>query len=383
MSLTALLNGTVYTAEAVLTDRAVLLRGDRVLDVVPDSSLPADIQKFDLAGGSLAPGFIDVQVNGGGGVQFDQAPTPETIKRIGAAHRRFGTTGFLPTLISSAPEVTAQAVTATRATLADGVPGVLGLHLEGPYLSVERRGAHAAVALRPWSNDGVDLIANLTDGVTVMTLAPDVVPPEAVRALFARGVRISLGHSEAPADSVRAALEAGATGFTHLFNAMGPLAARAPGMIGTALGADDAWCSVIVDGHHVDDDNLRLAYRAKPRGKLMLITDAMAAVGTDIDRFALDGRTVEVADGVCRLADGTLAGSVLDMAGAVRNCVHRLGVPLDEALRMAATYPAAFLGLDGELGRIAPGYRASLTLLDSALHVRATWIDGAMMTHPS
>ena len=172
MSLTALLNGTVYTAEAVLTDRAVLLRGDRVLDVVPDSSLPADIQKFDLAGGSLAPGFIDVQVNGGGGVQFDQAPTRETIKRIGAAHRRFGTTGFLPTLISSAPEVTAQAVTATRAALADGVPGALGLHLEGPYLSVERRGAHAAVALRPWSNDGVDLIASLTDGVTVMTLGP-------------------------------------------------------------------------------------------------------------------------------------------------------------------------------------------------------------------
>lgn len=380
VSLEALAGATIHTGTAILTDHAVLLDGGRIGAVVPLAELPAGVTRVDLGGGVLAPGFVDVQVNGGGGALFNDAPTPETIARVGAAHRRFGTTGFLPTLITTDRGTMARAAAAVRAALADGVPGVLGIHFEGPHLNPARRGVHDARHIRQLEADDLDLLTSLGAGVTVVTLAPERVPGEAIRALRARGVRVCAGHTDGTRDEVRAGIAAGVSGVTHLFNAMSPLASREPGAVGAALADPEVFCGVIVDGHHVHDDAVRVAWRAKPRGRLFLVTDAMPPVGADMAGFRLGDRRIDVRDGRCVGEDGRLAGSALDMATAVRNAVRRVGIPLDEALRMASTYPADFLGLSHQLGRIAPGHRADLVLLDDELHVRATWIGGGRKT---
>ncbi len=377
----ALVNGTVHTATEALEGHAVLVEDGRILDIVAGAKVPAEAAVTDLAGGALAPGFIDIQVNGGGGVLFNDLPTPQTIARIAAAHRRFGTTGFLPTLMTDSRNRMKQAIAAVRAAIDDGMPGVLGIHLEGPHLNAAKAGVHEKAHIRPPGRGDADLLASLGIGRTVVTLAPECVAGEFVRALVARGVRVCAGHTEATQDALLAALADGVTGFTHLFNAMGQLGSREPGAVGTALSHSDAWCGIIVDGHHVHYASVGIAWRAKPRGKLMLVSDAMPPVGAGARGFSLGGQRIEVRDGRCVTADGRLAGSALEMASAVRNCTRHVGIPLDEALRMASTYAADFLGLSDELGRIAPGYRANLALLDADLVVRATWIDGRMETY--
>jgi N-acetylglucosamine-6-phosphate deacetylase len=315
-------------------------------------------------------------VNGGGGVLFNDRRSVEGIAAIGAAHRRFGTTGFLPTLISDSPEHMAEAVAATAAALAARVPGVLGIHLEGPFLNAERKGVHDPRFMRPMGEADVALVTSLRGGKTLITLAPEKVPAETVARLANAGVVISAGHTKADYDTIRAARAAGLTGFTHLFNAMPPLAGREPGPVGAALDDPDAWCGIIVDLHHVSVPSLRVAINARGWERTMLVTDAMPSVGSKLDHFELLGRTVTRKDGMLTTADGTLAGSDLDMASAVRNTIRHLGLPLEAALHMASRAPAEFLGLGGELGRIAPGYRASLVLLDDDLEVVETWIDG-------
>ncbi|HEY9112257.1 MAG TPA: N-acetylglucosamine-6-phosphate deacetylase, partial [Rhodanobacteraceae bacterium] len=329
-------------------------------------------------GRMLLPGFIDCQVNGGGGVLFNDQPTVQGIRAIGAAHRRFGTTGFLPTLISDTVDKMRVAVSATDAAIADAVPGVLGVHLEGPFLSRERKGVHAAKYLHAPDADELRVAESLRRGKTLLTLAPERVAPAAIQGLAAAGVIVSAGHSNADYATVRAALDAGVRGFTHLFNAMSPLTSRAPGVVGAALDDPAAWCGVIVDGHHVDPASLRVALKAKPRGKVFLVTDAMPPVGAADPSYVLNGETIVLRDGICRAASGTLAGSALSMIEAVRNAVDMLRVPLDEAVRMASTYPADFLGLGATHGRIDAGYRADFTIVDRDLRVTETWIDGAM-----
>jgi len=372
-----LCNARVFDGERLRDDVAVRLEHGRIAAVgTPDSDAVVG-ERVDLQGGLLVPGFVDVQVNGGGGALFNASPDVDTIRRIAAAHRRFGTTTLLPTLISDDWAVMQKAAAAVTQALQARTPGVRGIHFEGPYLNAERRGAHSAAAIRPVDGAAQALLANRQLGCVVVTLAPEQVPADFIRALTAAGVRVCAGHSTADFDEVRAAIAAGLCGFTHLFNAMPPLAGRAPGVLGAALDDAGTWCGIIADGHHVHWANLRLAVHSKPPGKVMLVTDAMPSVGAADKRFQLGGETVTVADGVCRTADGTLAGSDLDMASAVRNAVGELGVGLEEALRMASLYPAAFLGLDDRIGRIAPGYAADLALLDDDLIVQATWIAGA------
>ena len=373
----ALINGRVLTPNGWVHDHAVLLDGARIADVLPASDPRVrNAPQHDLAGATLLPGFIDVQVNGGGGVLFNDAPTIETIDRIGAAHRRFGTTGFLPTLISDDVDKMRAAIEAVEAAIAQGVPGVLGIHLEGPYIAPARRGAHDAAKFRVPDAAEVAMATSLDNGVTLITLAPERVPPEAIHAMVARGAIVVAGHTAATYEEARAGLDAGLRGFTHLYNAMSPLQGREPGAVGAALEDRDSWCGVIVDGVHVHPGSLRAALAAKRRGKLFLVTDAMPMVGSDDPAFALYGEVITAVDGVVRNAAGALAGSALDMATAVRNCVRLLGLPLDEAVRMASTYPAEFLGLGARYGRISPGFRADLVLLDEALQVRSTWIAG-------
>jgi N-acetylglucosamine-6-phosphate deacetylase len=373
----ALTNARVLTPDGWRNDLAVLLDGERIADLLPPSDPRLrDAQSHDLAGAMLLPGFIDVQVNGGGGVLFNEAPTVETIRRIGAAHRRFGTTGFLPTLISDRVEVMREALAAVEQALAEGVPGLLGIHLEGPYLASARKGVHDAKYFHAPSEDELALLCAPHRGVRLVTLAPDRVPPASIRALVAAGVIVCAGHTAADYETTRAALDAGVHGFTHLFNAMTPFGSREPGVVGAALEDAASWCGIIVDGHHVHPASLRVAIAAKARGRMLLVTDAMPPVGADRPDYVLNGEIITVKDGICQTAAGVLAGSALDMATAVRNTVQMLGLPLDEAVRMASTWPAEFLGLSESHGRIAAGYRADLVVMDDDFHVRASWLGG-------
>jgi N-acetylglucosamine-6-phosphate deacetylase len=373
----SLANARVLTPDGWRDDLVVLLEGERIADLLPPSDPRVrDAQQHDLGGAMLVPGFIDVQVNGGGGVLFNEAPTVETLRRIGAAHRRFGTTGFLPTLISDRVEVMRAALAAVAQALAEGVPGVLGIHLEGPYLAPARKGVHDAKYFHAPDRDELALLCAPHRGVRLLTLAPDQVPTASIGALVDAGVIVCAGHTAADYATTRAALAAGVRGFTHLFNAMTPFGSREPGVVGAALEDADSWCGIIVDGHHVHPASLRVALAAKPRGKLLLVTDAMPPVGADRPDYVLNGETIIVKDGICQTAQGVLAGSALDMASAVRNSVEMLGLPLDEAVRMASSYPADLLGLGASHGRIAVGCRADLVALDDDYRVRRSWIGG-------
>jgi N-acetylglucosamine-6-phosphate deacetylase len=374
---TALVNGRILAGERIVSGQTVLLAQGRIEGVVPGADPRCrDAIIVDLEGQLLLPGFIDVQVNGGGGVLFNDDPSLESIRAIGAAHRQFGTTGFLPTLISDDLDTIGQAIAAVQASLDARLPGVLGIHIEGPFLNWARRGVHDPKHLRRLDNGVISLLCSLRGGRTVLTLAPEMTTTEMIAQLSASGILLSAGHSDANFAQTSAAIAHGVRGFTHLFNAMAPLAPREPGIVGAALFDANTWCGIIVDGHHVDPVMLKLALRCKRHDKFMLVTDAMPPVGSPEPSFVLQGRTIHVKDGVCRDENGTLAGTGLDMATAVRNAVSLLGLEIAEAARMASEYPAAFLGLDGELGRIAPGYRANLALLDDDLQVRRTWIEG-------
>ncbi|UNK58510.1 N-acetylglucosamine-6-phosphate deacetylase [Pseudoxanthomonas daejeonensis] len=379
MALRALVNAKVLVEDGFSDHLAVLLdAAGGIAALVPAGQARARADEVhDLEGGWLLPGFIDAQVNGGGGVLFNNDTRVEAIAAIGRAHRRFGTTGFLPTLISDDAAVMARAVDATRDAITAGVPGVLGVHLEGPYIAPARKGTHDAAKFRVPDAVEATMATSLDNGVTLITLAPEQVPLDTIRMMVARGAIVVAGHTAATYEQTRAGLDAGLRGFTHLYNAMTPLQGREPGAVGAALEDRDSWCGVIVDGVHVHPASLRVALAAKPPGKIFLVTDAMPMVGSDDPAFALYGEVITAVDGVVRNAAGALAGSALDMATAVRNCVQLLGLPLDEAARMAATYPAEFLGLGRRHGRIAPGFQADLVLLDDALQVRSTWIAGA------
>ena len=376
MTATAFVNGRVLSERGFEPDLSVIVEDGYIVAVLPGPP-PGGAQAVDLQGRYLAPGFIDTQVNGGGDVLFNDAPTVEGLRTIAQAHRRFGTTGMMPTLISDDVEVMLRAIAAVREAIAQGVPGILGIHLEGPYLAPARKGVHDPDKFHTPGEDELDRIASLDNGKTLLTLAPERFDDATLRALAARGVLLSAGHTAADYERLRAAFANGVTGVTHLFNAMTPLGSRDPGGVGACIDDPNAWCGVIVDGEHVHDASLRIAIAAKPRGKIMLVTDAMPPVGGASEDFVLYGETMTCRDGKCTTASGTLAGSALDMAGAVRNTVQRLGLPLEEACRMASTYPAQFLGLDGEFGKILPGYRADLVALDDALFVRDSWIGGA------
>ena len=371
----ALVGARVFDGDRMRDGAAVVIADGRIVELRGAADLVPGLERRQVAG-LLAPGFVDVQVNGGGGVLFNADPTVEAIRAIGAAHRRFGTTGFLPTFITDRREKMRAAIDAVRSALDAGVPGVLGIHLEGPFLNPARKGVHDAALIRAFDDEDFALLTALGRGRTLVTLAPEMVPPDAIARLVGAGVIVSAGHTAASYETIKAARRDGLTGFTHLFNAMPPLAARAPGPVGAALEDRECWCGIIADLHHVAPATLSIALAARGTERTMLVTDAMPSVGTDLARFDLLGQAIRREGGRLTTADGTLAGSDLDMAGAVRNAVAHLGVSLEDALRMASRAPAAFLGLDGEIGRIAAGFRADLVLLDASLQARATWIGG-------
>lgn len=380
--MTAFINGRVLTPDGLKSDLAVIVANGRITDICPAASAPSGEPTEDLGGDILAPGFIDVQVNGGGGVLFNDDPSVDAIAAIGAAHARFGTTGFLPTLISDDLDVVARALEATRQAIAKGVPGVLGLHIEGPFLNAAKKGVHDASKFRTLDDEALELLTSLGVGRTLVTLAPETTTPDMIGRLVRAGVIVSAGHTNATYAQIGAALDAGLSGFTHLFNAMSPLTAREPGAVGAALEDQKSWCGLIVDGRHVDPAVLRIALKCKPFAKFMLVTDAMPIVGTDTQSFVLQGRAIEARDSVLVSPDGVLAGSNLDMMQAVRNAMTMLDLSLERAVALASLHPAQFLGLK-DLGSLVIGGRASFALLDGEFHVRRSWIDGVPTGAPA
>ena len=334
-------------------------------------------QVIDLQGGYLLPGFIDTQVNGGGGVLFNDCTTADGVAAIAAAHARFGTTAMLPTLISDSVGVVAAALDAVDDAIDQGVPGVVGVHIEGPFINPARKGIHSAERLRRLDDEAMALLTRPRRGVVMLTLAPELAAPEQIAALARAGVVLSAGHTDATYEEAVAGFDSGIRGVTHLYNAMTPLQHRAPGMVGAALDRDDVFCGLIVDGVHVARPAVRLACRAKGAGRLMLVTDAMPGVGNGDQPFVLDGRPIYVRDGTCTDATGTLAGSGLDMATALRNTLEMTGWAMEDVSHMASATPAAFIRLEERMGRIAPGMAADFVALNADLAVTQTWIGGA------
>ncbi len=371
----ALTGARIFDGLRIVDGHSLVIADGKIAAVLPDGECPSAALRRPVAG-LLAPGFIDVQVNGGGGVLFNDERTAEGIAAIGRAHRPFGTTGFLPTFITDTRAHMAEAIDAARRALETQVPGALGIHIEGPFLSPARKGVHDSDLFRDMDEDDVALVTSLERGRTLMTLAPERVPPETIARLVAGGIVVSAGHTAASYETVRAARAAGLTGFTHLFNAMPPLSGRAPGPVGAALDDPDSFVGIIADLFHVSAASLRIAIAAHGWQRMVLVTDAMPSVGSDLTEFLIDGNVITRTDGRLTRGDGTIAGSDLDMATAVRNCVDGLGLPLEAALHMASAAPADYLRLGHERGRIAPGYRADLVLLDDDLGVAETWIGG-------
>jgi len=355
-------------------DDQVLTITDGVISAIDQNTNDVDVK----ATGLVVPGYIDLQVNGGGGALFNDSPSVEVLKTIMAAHAKFGTTAMMPTLITDKIEVMAQAADAMSEAVANKIPGIIGIHFEGPHLSLAKKGTHCAELIRPISDDEWKILSRKDIGQVMVTLAPETVMPKDIARMVKLGIKVCLGHTNASYASAQEAVDAGATGFTHLFNAMSPLQGREPGVVGCALLNDNTQCGLIVDGHHVDYASCQLAIKTKPAGGVFLVTDAMPPVGTDQTEFPLYDRTVYVENGKLTSSTGELAGSSLDMATAVRNTHMGLKIPLGESLRMASLYPARYLYRDQKLerGELTVGMQADMVTLNDDLSVFETWIGG-------
>nr|WP_319389892.1 N-acetylglucosamine-6-phosphate deacetylase [uncultured Cohaesibacter sp.] len=382
-----LMHARLFDGDQFHAGKAVTLKDGQIDSIIDTPGGLGGYEPHDLTGLVLAPGFIDTQVNGGGGVMLNGQTDLEGLERMADAHRRFGTTSMLPTLISdswSSMEHVARLIRQAHRHWGEdsSLSAVKGAHFEGPYLTVARKGVHPEKQLRAVDDGALELMTHPDLGVRLITVAPEKVGPSFIRDCVSSGALVSAGHTAASFQEIAAALRAGLRGFTHLFNAMTPMGSREPGVVGAALDDPDSWCGLIADGFHVHPASMRNAIKAKPKGKMMLVTDAMAPVGAEEKSFTLNGTTITARDGRCQLEDGTIAGSDLSMIGAVRNGVELLGLPLPEVLRMASRYPAQFIRMDTSLGSVAPGFAADLVAFDpTTWTVRHSWINGFHKAH--
>lgn len=370
---------SIFDGEKRHENAVLLVQHGRVLKIVPEDAIPADCIQHILGHGLLAPGFIDLQVNGGGGVLFNDQPNLDAIRTICAAHAPFGTTSLLPTLITDTPQIQAAAIEAGIAAHRAALPGFLGLHLEGPHLATARKGAHDPALIRPMGADDLNRLKLARQALPFLmtTVAPESVTNAQIAALTAAGILVSLGHSNTDFDTASAAAIAGAGAVTHLFNAMSPLHHRQPGLVGAALQSENLFVSLIADGFHVHPAAIATALVAKrDPGRIFLISDAMSTIGTDLQSFTLNGRTIHRDGGKLVLADGTLAGADLDMISAVRFMINTVGVTVNEALRMASLYPAMCVGADASFGHFKPGAVADMVHLDQKLDIKSVWRGG-------
>ncbi|MEZ9073460.1 N-acetylglucosamine-6-phosphate deacetylase [Vibrio splendidus] len=371
----ALSNCKIYTGSDVLSDHAVVIENELIKKVCPISELPERIEVLDLNGANLSPGFIDLQLNGCGGVMLNDEITADTMQIMHKANLKSGCTSFLPTLITSSDEDMREVIAAAREYHNQYQNQSLGLHLEGPYLNVAKKGIHSVDHIRKSDNEMIELICKNNDLVAKVTLAPELNDPEHIERLRKAGVVVSIGHTNATYAEARQGFESGITFATHLFNAMTPMVGREPGVVGAIYDTPDVYAGIIADGFHVDYANIRIAHKIKGE-KLVLVTDATAPAGADMEYFIFVGKKVYYRDGKCVDENGTLGGSALTMIEAVQNTVERAGIALDEALRMATLYPATAIGVESKLGRIKKGMVANLAVFDRDFNVKATVVNG-------
>ena len=360
----ALTHCTLYTGSQELNNHALLIEGDKIVDLLPEAQLSHDVQRVDGQGWVATPGFIDLQLNGCGGVMFNDAITAETLNVMHRTNLKSGTTSYLPTLITSSDEDMEQAIALIHDYRRTHPHTVLGLHLEGPYLNPKRHGIHNPNYVRQPDAIMLNRIINAgPEVVRLLTLAPEIMRPEAIQQLASAGILVSAGHTNATYEEAAIGFDTGVSMATHLFNAMSPWMGRKPGMVGAVFNHPDVYAGIIADGHHVHFESINLAKQIK-RDKLILVTDATPPVGTRMESFIIGGQEVFYKDGKCVSAEGTLGGSALTMIEAIANCVQHVGISLAEALRMASLYPAQAIKVENYLGRLAPGYIANITLLN-------------------
>lgn len=340
-------NGLIFDGARLLEDHQATFEEGRLTELTPEKTPAPDGEVVDLGGDILAPGYVDLQVNGGDGVMLGDAPSVEALTRIAQAHRRLGCRWILPTLITDTAEKTRAVIAVTRDAIGQGVEGIAGLHLEGPHLSMVRKGAHDAAFIRPMDNDDLTVLCDAAQALPALmvTIAPENVTPDQVTRLTEAGAVVSLGHTDASYDTCQAYVAAGARCATHLFNAMSQLGSRDPGLVGAVLASGDLSCGLIADGVHVHPESMRAAFVAKTGpGEIFLVSDAMAVAGTDLSEFQLEGRTIGRNDGRLTLEDGTLAGADLDMTRALHVLVNEVGIDLEKALHAATAGPARVIG---------------------------------------
>jgi len=371
-------NGDILLEDGLRSGMALVVENGVICDIVADEQLDKDIPIVDLEGRRLIPGFVDLQVNGGNGVLFNDAPSVASLRRIAEAHWQYGTTAFLPTLISDDLDTVRVAIKAVSDAIAAGVPGIVGIHIEGPFLNIDRSGIHDRMKIRAFDREGLEAISAVPGGRTLITLAPECVSKDDIQSLLARDILICAGHTNATYAQLTEAFDAGVSGVTHLFNAMSQLTNREPGAVGAALNNPESWCCLIVDGKHVHPATLQIALKAKgSHERLIIVTDAMPTVGLENKTFQLNGEDVAVVDGVCQDRFGTLAGSDIDMAQSVLNAQELMGTTFAQAVEMGSANPARFLGMQQLFGSLTPGKKANMVQIDEDGRVHSTWIEGA------
>ncbi|VUD42476.1 N-acetylglucosamine-6-phosphate deacetylase [Thalassocella blandensis] len=385
--LTRVSGARIFDGQNFHDDHVLVINDEKIVGIEPRTSTAAteDCAVIELDGGIIAPGFIDLQVNGGGGKLFNNDPSMATLSAMLHGHRMYGTTTMTPTLISDSTEQHQAGVSVIQQAIAENMKGILGVHIEGPFFNIERRGTHKAEFIRNPTESDIAWVCEASQAtpamVTIVTLAPERAEKGQIAKLVESGVVVCAGHTDGYYADVKAALEEGLSGFTHLFNAMRPLTGREPGVVGAALEDKNSWCGIIADGHHVHPSTLAVAIAAKPKGKVFIVTDAMATIGHPDKSFELYGEVIKEQDGCLINAEGRLAGSAISMIDSVRYAVEGIGLTLDEALRMASLYPAQFVGRASELGQIVENYRADLVHFDQNYVVKNTWVAGQHEAH--
>ena len=358
---------------------ALIIMNSKVVEIIPEEKVDPTTDQIVLAGGLLTPGFVDLQVNGGGGVLFNDNPSLENLKTICEAHAKLGTTSIMPTLISDSPEVHKRAISVIIDALYYPIKGLVGLHLEGPHLAVARKGAHEERFIRPMKElDCLELesLANKVRNL-MLTIAPEAVSPQQITRLSNAGAVISLGHTDCTFNQAADAVDAGATCATHLFNAMSPFGSREPGLVGAVLNSGKLFSGIIADGFHVNKISINLALQAKKApGALFLVSDSMSTVGSKQTHFFLNDRLITRSQGKLILEDGALAGADISLSDAVRYMVNEVGILQDDAIRMASLIPAKVLGMESEIGCLMPDAQADFLWMKNDLEIEKVWVGG-------
>ena len=371
----AITGAKIFSDHKLLDNKALLIDGENIIGIVAKNDIPDNIKIQQLNGGILSPGFIDLQVNGGGGKLFNNSSDKESLDEIIKAHQHFGTTSIMPTVISDSLNVL-QRCTSTIANEINNNKSLLGVHIEGPFFNVKYRGVHQKQYINTINNDYLNLFESLQGFPVMLTLAPECISIKQLKHLKSLGFKILAGHTDASYDQLEEAIKYGLDGFTHLFNAMGQISAREPGVVGSALNFNNTAASIIVDLHHVHPSLIEMSYKQKPKGKLFFVSDSMATINHGEPSFELYDEVVSESNGRLINSEGKLAGSSITQIDAIKNAYTSCNIPLSDAIAMATSYPAEYLGVDDYLGSLKANYRADLAHFDIDFNVKNVWVAG-------